>query len=991
MTKGEGSFDLATLRRKLAEKRGRPFWRSLEELAETPEFLARLAHEFPAFEQAARASPDRRRFLQLMAASIALAGMSGCGAEEEPRELSPHVEQPPGVIPGRPRYFATATGLDGFGSGVLLKHEMTRPIKVEGNPDHPASLGGTSAVGQASILGLYDPYRAQSIIGNGQIASWESAITMLTARRSMLAERGGQGFRLLTGAVTSPTLLAQIAALRAMLPDMQWHQWEPLHRDTLSEGARLAFGRDIDMVFDLTKADVIVGIESDLISGAPGHWRYGRDFAVRRRAGEVREAMSRVYALEATPTLIGAKADHRFITKPSESAAALRFIAATVGAGPADWSNEAAPHSDALKLLAADLMSHRGRSLLHAGREQPPEIHALCHAINQALGNFGQTLRAIEPVAAPVADGHARSLSTLTDDMAAGKVDTLLILSANAVYTAAADKDFGAALGRVGLSIYLGDYADETAERCHWHIPATHEYEAWGDIRAFDGTATIQQPQVRPLYGGHSAHEVLAVLLGETRPDDLSLLRAHWQHSAGESNFENFWRSSLRAGVVPNSAAPQVPVSLRRDYADAVATAASKETGLTLLFRPDIGVWDGRFAGNAWLQEVPRPLTRIAWDNAALIAPATAERLGVSQAELVELSLGARKLRAPVWILPGQAADCITLPLGYGRHRAGPVGSDVGFNAYLLRSADAPWQAIDAGLTRMDGKQHTFAVEQVENLVQGRDLIRDADLSTLLEDPASLTYSKNEATLYPGFPDDGIAWAMSISLNSCIGCQACVVACQAENNIPVVGKSETARGRAMHWLRIDRYYQGDLDDPGTAFQPVPCMHCENAPCEVVCPVQATMHDAEGVNVMVYNRCVGTRFCSNNCPYKVRRFNWFGYAYAENRPRESWNPDVTVRDRGVMEKCTYCVQRTRQTMIAANREDRPIRDGEVMTACQQACPTQAIVFGDRNDRDSAVARRKASPLDYPILDDLNTRPRTTYEMVIRNRNPDLKGG
>jgi molybdopterin-containing oxidoreductase family iron-sulfur binding subunit len=982
--RGAPSLDLATLRAQLARQRGPRYWRSLDELAQTPSFLTLLQQEFPAFARIAEAAIDRRRVLQLMAASLALGGLTGCQKEVDQRALAPYVEQPPGIVPGRARYYATATSLDGFGYGVLLRHEMGRPLKVEGNPDHPASLGSTSAIGQASILGLYDPHRAQSITAQGELASSKSLATMLAERRDALRAHGGAGLRLLTGAVTSPTLAEQIASLQKAFPAMVWHQWEPLHRDAMRAGADVAFGRAIDTVYDFSRADVILGIESDALNAAPGHLRYARDFAARRRADRAKTRMSRVYALESTPTLLGAKADHRLVMRPQEIAAALRFIAGSVQAGPAAWKSTEAPQTEELAALIGDLEAHRGTALLHPGREQPAEIHALCHAINHALG--GETARAIEPIEASPTS-HASSLGALATDMQAGKVDTLLILGVNAAYTAPADLDFAGALKHVPHAIYLGLYDDETAELCQWQIPAAHEYESWSDIRAYDGTVTIQQPQVKPLYGGHSAHEILAMLLGATQPSDYALLRAHWQHASGAGDFESFWTDALRAGVVPSSAAPKAQVALRPDYAARLQQTTASPSPLTVLYRPDPGLWDGRFAENGWLQEMSRPFTRLTWDNAAELAPATAAHLNLREGDVVSIALDGRRLDVPVWILPGQAEDCVTLRLGYGRRRAGPVGTGIGANAYLLRGKDQPWQT-GATLTKTSAR-YRFASEQNEALMQGHELIRETELTTFLEQPQSLKHSSDTSSLYPSHPYDGIAWAMSISLNACIGCQACVIACQAENNIPVVGKEEVGHGRVMHWLRIDRYYSGDLDRPDMHFQPVPCMHCENAPCEVVCPVQATVHDSEGLNVMVYNRCVGTRFCSNNCPYKVRRFNWLDFTHDGSRPRASWNPDVTVRGRGVMEKCTYCVQRTRQAMIESDKQnsDAPVK--AVQTACQQACPTEAIVFGDKNDKASAVAQRKASVLDYPILDELNTRPRTTYEMAVRNPHPKIK--
>jgi MoCo/4Fe-4S cofactor protein with predicted Tat translocation signal len=967
----------------------RDYWRTLEELAETPRFAAIVEREVPRFREVL-GGLDRRRFLQLMAASMALGGLSACGPEENPRQLLPYVEQPPGIVPGRSRYYATATTLDGYATGVLVAHQMARPIKIEGNPDHPASLGAASAAMQATILTLYDPRRAQSVLGNGQIDTWESFVTALYERRDRLLARHGEGLRLLTGAVTSPSLIAQIAALQQQFPQMQWHHWEPLHRDNERAACEIAFGRSFDRVFEPGSADVIFAIESDLISATPGWLAYARQFAARRRPAETGGKMSRVYAIESTPTLIGAKADHRLPMRPAQLLEAARYLAAAVGAGPQQWAQAQMENAAWLKAAAEDLMDHRGRVLVHAGREQPAEIHLLVDAVNGALGAFGTTVRLIEPVAVSPAS-QLKSLQELTADMAAGKVDTLVMLDANPLYTAPVDLDFAAALERVPLSVSLALYADETAQASTWLIPAAHEYEAWGDARAFDGTITIQQPQVRRLYGGHSAQELLAVLQAETSPDDYALLRSYWQQEAqrqGRGNFEDFWRDSLRRGTIENSAATPVSATPRGGLAAGLPEPVAAGGGIDIVFRPDPLVWDGRFADNPWLLEAPRPFTRLTWDNAALIAPATADRLGIKTEDVLTITANGHSVKAPFFVLPGQAPDCITLPLGFGR-RAGGLGAGVGFDAYRLRRLDAPWlvENVTLGTT---GETLRLATTQGHDRVAGRDLIHEGTLAEYQQNPHFLAQERKEESLYPSYRYPRHAWAMAIDLNSCIGCQACVVACQAENNVPIVGKDQVLAGRVMHWLRIDRYYSGAPDNPDTAFEPMPCMHCENAPCEVVCPVHATVHDHDGLNLMVYNRCVGTRFCSNNCPYKVRRFNFFAYAIQEERRAESWNPQVTVRERGVMEKCTYCIQRIRTTQIDADREDRRIPDGEIVTACQQSCPTQAIIFGDRNDAESAVARRKASPLDYVLLEELNTRPRTSYSALIRNPNPAIGG-
>jgi MoCo/4Fe-4S cofactor protein with predicted Tat translocation signal len=972
----------------------RNYWRSLEELAETPEFAAMVARQAPRFRDIVNAF-DRRRFLQLMAASLTLGGLSACGPEPNPRQLLPYVKEPENIVPGRNRYYASAVTLDGYATGVLVAHQMARPIKVEGNPDHPASLGAASAIMQASILQLYDPRRAQTIVGNGQISSWDAFVSTLHERRGALLARKGEGLRILTAAISSPSLAAQLTKLQQQLPQMRWHQWEPLHRDNEFAAAQTSFGRPLDRLYNLTKAERIFGIESDLISATPGWLAYARQFAAARRPTETGGSMSRVYAIESTPTLLGAKADHRLPMRPDEITKSLRYLAGSLGAGPQEWAQqneEKNARSAWLNALADDLSQHKGKALVHAGREQPAEIHVLADAINNALGAFGNTVRLIAPVLAN-AGSMQQSVAKLVQDMAAGKVDTLLMLGVNPVYDAPADLDFAGALHRVPFSVSLALYEDETARAATWRIPAAHEYETWGNARAFDGTVTIQQPQVRPLYDGHSAQQICALLLGDFVSDDYKLIRDYWQNRAQQENrgdFETFWHEALRVGIVPNTA--EAPLSLVPNTsaaAQAPTTKSPPPSGLVALFRPDEGNWDGRYADNPWLLEMARSFTRLTWDNATLVAPSTATRLDLKTHDVVEITVEQTKLKVPVFVLPGQAPDCITLPLGWGR-TAGGLGVGAGFDAYSLRRGADPWLAAIVSITKT-GEIYRLATTQGQDRILGRDLIREASLEQFKSDPASVVKKRKDESLYPPFQYPGRAWAMAIDLNSCIGCQACTIACQAENNVPIVGKDQVLDQRVMHWLRIDRYYSGSADAPDVAFEPMPCMHCENAPCEVVCPVHATVHDHEGLNLMVYNRCVGTRFCSNNCPYKVRRFNFYAYAATNARPPESWNPEVSVRDRGVMEKCTYCIQRIRTVQIAAERDGRPIRDGEIVTACQQSCPTQAIIFGDRNDRNSAVAKRKAAPTDYVLLDELNTRPRTSYGALIRNPNPAIKTG
>jgi molybdopterin-containing oxidoreductase family iron-sulfur binding subunit len=932
---------------------------------------------------------DRRRFLQLMAAAMALAGLEGCGPDDPPDPLVPYVMQP-GTEPERARWYAGAVLERGLATGALLLHRMGRPVKVEGNPDHPASLGASDARMQAAILDLYDPDRSRTPLQDGRIpATADAAIAALLGRLEELRPRSGEGLRILTGAITSPVLAARIEALRKTYPALRWHRWEAECPDNARGAAQLAFGTLRDTIPDLAAAEIVLAIESDLLDAAPGHLAHARAFAARRRgAEEGRGPISRVYAIESTPTLIGARADHRFALPPVGIDSVLRALAARLGVAPAGWLDGAPPW---LAPLADDLAAHRGAALLHAGAAQPVAVQALVHLVNHALGAPGRTLHHIAPVEVdPV--GHAASLAELVQDMAAGRVDTLLLLGTNPVFTAPADLGFAEALARVPLSLHLGVEADETARACRWHLPEAHLFERWADARAFDGTATVIQPQIRPLYGGWSAETLLARLAGETGADDRARLRDLWLAEAdrhGAADREAWWLEAVRSGVVPGSASPEAPVTPAADLPVRLPPRP-RERGLVLLLRPDPWLRDGRHANNAWLQELPRPLTRLTWGNAVLMAPATAGAHGLQEGDLVELAAAGRSVRAPVALESAQAPGCVTLAFGFGRRATGGVGAGAGHDAYPLRRRDALWLVEDPGL-RATGQREPLARTQHALDMAGEDLVRVTALAAFNAGPQPQAAAAAQPSLYPPPHRPGHGWAMAINLNSCIGCGACVAACQAENNIPVVGREEVLRGRAMHWIRVDRYDTAAGDDAGILFQPVPCMHCEQAPCEVVCPVEATLHDSDGLNLMVYNRCVGTRFCSNNCPYKVRRFNFFDYSGDDRRLPPSWNPEVSVRGRGVMEKCTYCIQRIREAEIAGLREGRPLREGEVTTACQQACPAEAIVFGDQNHPDSAVARRKASPLDYALLDHLGTRPRTTYQGRLANPNPALAKG
>lgn len=651
----------------------RAYWRSLDDLARTKDFADAVARAAPRFADVAGAF-DRRRFLQLMAASMALGGLSGCaGTEVDPRQLLPYVEQPENVIPGRDNFYATAVTQDGCATGVLVTHQMARPIKVEGNPDHPASLGAASAILQASILDFYDPRRAQTIVGAGVISSWEGFEAALRERRDALLKTGGAGLRVLTGPTGSPLIESQRAALAKMFPAMRWSSWAPLHRDNEMLASQKSFGQPAERIFHVAAARRILGVESDLIANAPGALAYARAFAAARRPAETGGTMSRVYAIESTPTLLGAKADHRLPMQPDEMFSAMRMLAGLLGAGPQDWAQQPHPHAAWIKAAADDFSQHKGAALVHAGREQPVEIHVLADAINNALGGFGKTVSLIAPPQSQ-AQPKQDALAELTQEMSAGKVETLVILGANPVYDAPADLDFAAALKKVPFSACLALYDDETARACTWRLPAAHELEMWGDARAFEGALTIQQPQARPLYGGRAPSQLLAALLGDLSPDDYQLTRAFWRtrrKSMKDAEFETFWHDAVQKGVVANSAAPALNATFRADAVENLPAPEAPPNQLQALFRPDEAFRDGNQTSNPWLLELPRTFTRLTWDNAALVAPATARKLGVSTQDVVEITIDDRKLNTPVFVLPGQAEDCITLPLGWGREAGG--------------------------------------------------------------------------------------------------------------------------------------------------------------------------------------------------------------------------------------------------------------------------------------------------------------------------------
>ncbi len=986
------------LRKRLGRLRGRELWHAIEELAESPALHRWFEETFPRHSAAMAEAVNRRQFIQLAAASLALAGLGGCTSQ--PREhILPYVNQPEMVVPGHPRQYATALTLGGLARGALVETHTERPTKIEGNPLHPASLGATDLFMQADVLSLYDPERATSYLRGGVLSSPDAFISDYLREWDALRANGGAGLRLLTGAISSPTLTTQIQRWLDIFPAARWHWHEPAHGTGGRLGAQLAFGRDLQPVFHTDAAEVIVALDADFLTHGPAMIPQARGFIDRRRMRAGTTTMNRLHAIESNYTATGAMADERLPLRPARIPAAARYLADRLGvaSGGGDDDGLTPFQRRWLDRAAADLRAHAGRSLLLAGEYQPAAVHALAYAINQQLGNFGTTITMIPPPLTGTPDPHA-SLAELAEAIDAGEVDTLIMLGGNPVYSAPADLDLGNRLLKVRQRVYWSLYHDETASYANWFLPAAHELEGWSDARAFDGSATIVQPLIAPLYNGWTPHELLAILAGEPRVPGQELIRRHWSGRLDGEDPEEAWRRALHDGIIANSAShPEMPpmaTDLPRRLFEAWAREqpAAPET-LEIIFRPDPTIWDGRYANNGWLQECPKPMTRLTWSNAALIAPATADRLGLANRDIVELELDGRVVEAPIWVLAGHAPDCVTVHLGYGRRLGGRVGAGHGFSAYEIRATSNLWQAIGARLRRIKtGPPLAAAQYQIQ---QGeREFALQGNLENFRDDPEHfihLHHAEEPVTdLYPEgaglFKNEPLSWGMSIDLTACVGCNACVVACVAENNVPVVGEREVVRGREMHWLRIDHYIEGPADHPATIFQPMLCQHCEKAPCEYVCPVKATVHDEMGLNVMVYNRCIGTRYCSNNCPYKVRRFNFLSYANENETRALQYNPDVTVRMRGVMEKCTFCIQRISRARIDAKNEGRPVRDGEVTTACQSACPTRAIEFGNLNDPESRVVALKQEPHAYGVLEELNTFPRISYLARVRNPAP-----
>jgi molybdopterin-containing oxidoreductase family iron-sulfur binding subunit len=968
------------------------YWRSLGELAGSEESRAFREREFP---EGASEPPDavsRRTILGLLGASAAMAGVA-CRRPEE--HIVPYVEAPEQIVPGVPRHYATTMPNGTSAYGLVVESHEGRPTKLEGNELHPASGGSTSARVQAAIFDLYDPDRSQRPLRRGEAATWADFAAFWKERAALHAADGGAGLALLLSPFASPTLARQLAALRQAYPRARVVTRAPVSDARVLAGTVRAAGRPLLSVLRLEKAKAILAIDADLLHADPEVTRHTRGFSAGRRVAGPGDGMSRLWAVEALFSVTGGNADHRLRLPARRIPAFVAALAAELRArGLAiDAPAAAAPPGVAaewLGALAEDLSSHRGASLIVAGPRQPEAVHAAVLTLNAALGNIGSTLDYREPVDAELPT-PPEAFAGLVAALGGGEVKTLLVLGGNPAYDAPADLAFAAAAAKAEELVHFGSHVDETAALASWHLPAAHFLEAWGDARASCGTLSVVQPLILPLYGAKSALELVGLLASGADQPGHDLVQATWRGILGAADFEKRWNRVLHDGVLPDSALPAARVEPKPGtLAELAAAAAAAGQGeLELVFAACPRLEDGASAGNAWLQELPDAISKVTWDNPLLMSPATAAARGLSDEDVVRLETGGRSVELPILRVPGMADGTLALTLGYGRTQAGRVGTGVGFDAYALRTLGAPDLATDVQLTPL-GRRHPLALTQEHGAMEGRAIIRQATLAQYRQEPKFATdktelfslWSEHEYKKSP-------QWGMVIDLNACTGCNACSVACQSENNIPVVGKDQVRRGREMAWLRVDRYFTGEPEAPGAAFQPVPCMHCENAPCEQVCPVAATVHDAEGLNVMVYNRCIGTRYCSNNCPYKVRRFNFFNFTKDTPKVLQlAMNPDVTVRARGVMEKCTFCTQRLTRARIDARLGGREIRDGDAKTACQQACPAEAIQFGDLADLESKVTKARAGDRTYALLGELNARPRTTYGARLRNPHPAL---
>lgn len=985
---------------------GRVFWRSLES-RQDPKGAAEQACGSDVVKRTIDADAllqlRRRSFLTLSGSIAALASVEGC-IRRPAEKILPYSQAPEYAVPGVAFHYATVTEQRGEALGLLVTSHEGRPTKIEGNPEHPASLGASGLLAQASILDLYDPDRSRQPEQAGKPSTFEGFDAAFAKVIEAARATRGEGLRILAQSTNSPSFLRLREAVLGALPSARFHTYAPINESASREGARIAFGRPLVATSSYDKARVVVALDSDFLSTEAGSTLAARRFADGRRLRSAAENMNRLYAVEPVLSVTGSNADHRLRLAAGDVGRYARLLAAelasahgisfgALGAALSGVASDGIP-AKWIKSVAKDLAANRGASVLVAGSRQPAAVHALVAAMNAGLGNLGATVHYYEPSDPAEVDNFA-SVKVLAEDSAAGKVSTLLILGGNPVYDAPADLKFAEALSKIAMSVHLSSYADETSAKTTWQVPRAHELETWGDQRAVDGTLSVQQPLIAPLWGGRSDVELLALLAGEPNWRGYHVVRKTMSARGLAADLD--WNRALQAGVVAGSASRPVTVELNGAGVAAAVGGSSQlasADGMEVVFLTDHKVFDGRHANNSWLLEMPDPLTRITWDNAAFFAPSTAKSMGLKNGDMVRITLGDQSVEIVAWALPGQAANTIGLPLGWGRTRAGRNGNGHGFDVYPLRTSTAPHIAAGAKVQKL-GRTYPISQTQDHDSMEGRPVVIDADLAAYRNQPNFAEWRQPTPSVGPLWEKafdgyvDGHKWGMTIDLTACNGCNACVVACQSENNVPVVGKDQVARGREMHWFRIDRYFVGDADEPEVAFQPIGCQHCEEAPCENVCPVNATAHSPEGLNDIAYNRCIGTRYCMNNCPYKVRRFNFLNFNLDIPETRQmQFNPNVSVRFRGVIEKCSYCVQRIQGGKIKAKAEARVLKDGDIKSACQQACPSRAITFGDLNDPNSEVAKASSIDRKYKLLADVGTAPRTTFLGKVRNVNPEM---
>lgn len=965
-----------------------------------------LKENFPALSEDLKSPLSRRSFMSIMGASMALAGLAGCRRPVE--KIIPYVIPPENIVPGVPEYYATTMPFGMSAYGLIVETHEGRPTKIEGNPDHPSTRGMSNAYMQASLLDLYDPDRAKKLLHKGVETEWHNFVEFWQKLYPKYVESQGKGLAIISESFSSPTLGRLYREFKQKFPKAIWYAYDPINDENIYKGIKLATGRDLRPVYDYSKADIILSLDCDFLLSESESITAAHGFAERRRLEDESGSMNRLYVVEPTLSVTGGMADHR-----------LAMNSVQIGSFIAVLTKELKKRGLAVKVddqylrlsehnfddkwisaLADDLMANRGKSLIVAGRRQSESIHALVYALNFVLGNIGVTVNYVELKDSP----ENYDIDELYKAIDKGEVSTLMIFGCNPIYNLPYSISFGNQIKKIENTIYLSNHQNETSEYVNWLVPSSHYLESWGDTRAADGTLGIIQPLIQPLYESKSIFEMASLIVTGEDKGGFEIVRQTWKDLLPVLTFEKSWRQVLHDGLLRDNISAHIvaePDWRKVRLGSPPLVSGSSKTSI-IEFYPSASTFDGRYANNGWLQELPDPITKITWDNPALISPNTAKNHELQNGDMIKLSR--RKfydthepvdyeIEIPVWVTPGIAENTIILSLGYGRRKAGRVGDNIGFDVYPIRDYDSSYFMDGITLTKT-GATHKLACTQEHHTMENRPIIRQATLEHYRRHPEFAPEMVEHPPLNSLWDerkyDEGYQWGMAIDLNLCIGCNACTIACQSENNIPVVGKDQVIRGREMHWIRVDRYFAGDDTNAEMMHMPVPCQHCENAPCEQVCPVQATQHDKEGLNNMVYNRCVGTRYCSNNCPYKVRRFNFYNYTKEIGEMlKMAQNPDVTVRSRGVMEKCTYCLQRINRAKIAAKIDNREVRDGEIVTACEQACPTGAISFGNLRDQKSRVAQLKKQNRNYGLLEELNTKPRTSYLARIKNPNPKLE--